>query len=171
MAPGNPAPDPLVIEHPSVADGAPMWELAGAAGSLDVNSSYAYLLWCRDFSSTSVVARPSSRDGVAGFVTGYVRPDDPTVLLVWQVAVAPDHRRRGLGGAMLEAVVGVMAERGCTHMETTVTADNEASRAMFDGIAGRHGARIEESVLFAVGDFPDGHDAEHLLRIGPFPNA
>lgn len=34
-----------------------MWRIARDSGVLDLNSSYAYLLWCTDFPSTSAVAR------------------------------------------------------------------------------------------------------------------
>lgn len=157
---------PLELRPPVLADGAALWELAQRAGGLDVNSSYAYVLWCRDFAATSVLALDGGSP--AGFVTGYVRPDDPDVLMVWQVAVSPDHRRRGVAAAMLDHVVGVLRSRGCTHLETTVTPGNEASRAMFASLASRWGVGLDVSPLFGSGHFPDPHDPEELLRLGPF---
>ncbi|MCZ9340443.1 diaminobutyrate acetyltransferase, partial [Streptomyces sp. TRM76130] len=47
----------LLIDRPRVTDGATLWRIARDSKVLDLNSSYAYLLWCRDFAATSAVAR------------------------------------------------------------------------------------------------------------------
>ncbi|MFD0543406.1 diaminobutyrate acetyltransferase [Streptomyces mexicanus] len=161
-------PDAVSIDRPSVADGAALWRLAKDSGTLDVNSSYSYLLWCRDFAATSAVARDADGE-VVGFVTGYVRPDRPHTLLVWQVAVDAAHRGRGLAARMLDALAArVAAERGLTTLETTVTPGNTASERLFASFAARHGAPVEREVLFGTEQFPDGpHDPEVLHRIGP----
>lgn len=62
-----------------------MWRIARDSQVLDLNASYAYVLWCRDFAGTSVVATVNGE--VVGFVTGYRRPKQPATLMVWQVAV------------------------------------------------------------------------------------
>ncbi|GGV81349.1 L-2,4-diaminobutyric acid acetyltransferase [Streptomyces thermoviolaceus subsp. apingens] len=158
----------MSVDRPAVADGAALWRLAKDSGTLDVNSSYSYLLWCRDFAATSVVARDAAGE-VVGFVTGYVRPDRPRTLLVWQVAVAASHRGRGLASRMLDALAArVAGERGLTTLETTITPGNTASERLFASFAARHGAGLEREVLFAAEQFPDGpHDPEVLHRIGP----
>ncbi|MBC2866491.1 diaminobutyrate acetyltransferase [Streptomyces mexicanus] len=161
-------PDAVSIDRPTTADGAALWRLAQDSGTLDVNSSYSYLLWCRDFAATSAVARDADGE-VVGFVTGYVRPDRPHTLLVWQVAVDAAHRGRGLAARMLDALAArVAAERGLTTLETTVTPGNTASERLFASFAARHGAPVEREVLFGTEQFPDGpHDPEVLHRIGP----
>ncbi|MDL5200794.1 diaminobutyrate acetyltransferase [Streptomyces sp. ALI-76-A] len=158
----------LHIDRPSVADGAALWRMARDSKVLDLNSSYSYLLWCRDFAATSAVARDEHGEPV-GFVTGYVRPDRPDTLLVWQVAVDESHRGRGLAAALLDGLVArTAAERGPTVVETTITPGNTASERLFTSFAERHGARLEREVLFDAGLFPDGpHDPEVLYRIGP----
>ncbi|GHF63923.1 L-2,4-diaminobutyric acid acetyltransferase [Streptomyces thermodiastaticus] len=158
----------MSVDRPAVADGAALWRLAKVSGTLDVNSSYSYLLWCRDFAATSVVARDAGGE-VVGFVTGYVRPDRPRTLLVWQVAVAASHRGRGLASRMLDALAArVAGERGLTTLETTITPGNTASERLFASFAARHGAGVEREVLFAAEQFTDGpHDPEVLHRIGP----
>lgn len=158
----------ILIRPPTIDDGAAMWRLACAAGELDVNSSYAYVLWCRDFASTSVVADPGTGGGLAGFITGYRRPEDPSVLMVWQVAVSGDYRRRGVAASMLDEMVGVLGRFGGSFIETTVTPDNAPSRAMFAAFAKRHGAALNDSELFGSAHFPDAHEPEHLIRIGIF---
>ncbi|MEU5085665.1 diaminobutyrate acetyltransferase [Streptomyces sp. NPDC021356] len=161
-------PDAVSIERPAVADGAALWRLAKDSGTLDVNSSYSYLLWCRDFAATSAVARDADGEAV-GFVTGYVRPDRPGTLLVWQVAVDARHRGRGLAARLLDALTArVATESGLTTVETTITPGNTASERLFASFAERHGARVEREVLFGTAEFPDGpHDPEVLHRIGP----
>ncbi|MDH6625351.1 L-2,4-diaminobutyric acid acetyltransferase [Streptomyces sp. LBL] len=158
----------LQIDRPSVADGAALWRMARDSKVLDLNSSYSYLLWCRDFAATSAVARDEQGEPV-GFVTGYVRPDQPHTLLVWQVAVDASQRGRGVAAALLDGLAArTAAERGLTTVETTITPGNTASERLFTSFAERHGARLEREVLFDAGLFPEGtHDPEVLYRIGP----
>ncbi|MFI6643540.1 diaminobutyrate acetyltransferase [Streptomyces sp. NPDC050504] len=149
-------------------DGAEIWRIARDSEVLDLNSSYSYLLWCRDFAATSVVARGANGTPVA-FITGYVRPERPGTLVVWQVAVDRGHRGAGLAGALLEELTRRVArERGLRAVETTVTPDNTASDRLFASYARRHGALLSREVLFDGGLFPDGaHQPEVLYRIGP----
>jgi L-2,4-diaminobutyric acid acetyltransferase len=145
-----------------------LWRIARDSKVLDLNSSYSYLLWCRDFAATSAVARDERGEPV-GFVTGYVRPDRPRTLLVWQVAVDEAHRGRGLAGALLDGLAArACAELRITAVETTITPGNTASERLFGAFAERHGADVRREVLFDTGLFPDGpHDPEVLYRIGP----
>lgn len=163
---GNVAEDAgCVIDHPSKADGAALWRIARDSQKLDLNSSYAYLLWCQDFADTSVVARLDGQP--AGFVIGYRKQSAPDTAVVWQVAVDEVARGRGLAGKLLDAMYGELVESGVQWLETTITADNAASIALFTSFAKRWNAELTKSALFAATDFPDGHDAEDLYRIGP----
>ncbi len=160
----------LLLRHPTTADGAAIWRLARDSRVLDVNSPYAYLLWCRDFATTSIIAVD---DVPVGFATGYVRPDDPGTYLLWQIAVDTSARGRGIAGAMLDRVFAAVcaAHPAVTHLETTITADNLASRRLFTAFAERHDAPLATSALFTTDLFPDdsgeAHAAEDLHRIGP----
>ncbi|MEV0176473.1 diaminobutyrate acetyltransferase [Streptomyces sp. NPDC050803] len=158
----------LQIDRPTVADGAALWRIARDSKALDLNSSYSYLLWCRDFAGTSAVARDEDGEPV-GFVTGYVRPDQPRTLLVWQVAVDDAHRGRGVAAALLDGLVArIGAEQPLRTVETTITPGNTASERLFTAFAERHDAALEREVLFEAGLFPDGpHDSEVLYRISP----
>ncbi|MEU9241847.1 diaminobutyrate acetyltransferase [Streptomyces shenzhenensis] len=158
----------LIVDRPLVTDGAALWRIAQDSGSLDLNSSYSYLLWCRDFAGTSAVARGADGEPV-GFVTGYTRPDRPDTLLVWQVAVDAAQRGRGIAARLLDGLTArVAADRPLTAVETTITPGNTASERLFTSYAARHGAAVERSVLFEAGEFPDGpHAPEVLYRIGP----
>ncbi|SEQ59378.1 diaminobutyrate acetyltransferase [Streptomyces sp. yr375] len=165
----------LRIDRPSMEDGTALWRIAKESGTLDLNSSYSYLLWCRDFAGTSAVVRAAGTEGggeAVGFVTGYVRPEDPRTLLVWQVAVDAAYRGRGLAAALLDGLTArLAAERPLspiTTVETTITPGNTASERLFTSYAERHGAAVSREVLFGAGLFPDGpHDPEVLYRIGP----
>ncbi|EMY33236.1 L-2,4-diaminobutyrate acetyltransferase [Arthrobacter crystallopoietes BAB-32] len=129
---------------------------------LDLNSSYSYLLWCRDFADSSILATVDGEP--AGFITGYLRPDEPGTLMVWQVAVDESFRGRRLAASMLDRLARqVDAQR----VETTITEDNEASIRLFTGFAGRHDAVLEREPLFTRDQYPDNHDTEFLFRIGP----
>ena len=158
--------DDINVVAPSVVDGAALWRIARDSGKLDLNSSYAYLLWCRDFSATSRIARIDG--AVAGYVTGYLRPDAPDTLVVWQVAVDQRFRGRGLAGRLLDELIADVMAKGARYLETTVTPDNEASVALFAGLARRLGTAHERTDLFVSEHFPDGHETEVLHRIGPF---
>ncbi|MDV9191296.1 diaminobutyrate acetyltransferase [Streptomyces sp. SR27] len=154
-----------------VSDGSGLWRIARDSGELDVNSPYSYLLWCRDFADTTAVARDAEGRPV-GFVTGYLRPDAPRTLFVWQVAVDGSHRGTGVAGALLDSLAArVAAEHGLDRMEATVTPGNAPSDRMFRSYARRHGATVTQEVLFPSTAFPGpdgtGHEPEVLYRIGP----
>ncbi|MES4891918.1 diaminobutyrate acetyltransferase [Streptomyces sp. NPDC096012] len=166
------APADLLIDRPAMADGAALWRLAKDSKTLDLNSSYSYLLWCRDFAGTSAVARGAGGEPV-GFLTGYVRPDRPGTLLVWQVAVDSAHRGLGIAAALLDGLTArLTAERRITEIETTISPGNTASERLFTSFAARHGAEVTREVLFPADLFPDGpHDPEVLYRIGPLTDS
>ncbi|WP_460540359.1 diaminobutyrate acetyltransferase [Glycomyces halotolerans] len=151
---------------PTASEGSQLWDLAREAGNLDVNSRYAYLLWCRDFADTSVVAR-DAEGRVAGFITGYRRPSAPDTYFTWQVAVSPGFRRRGLARRMLDHVVGALRPHGVRFVETTVTPDNKASMRLFESFADANDATLTKDVLFSEQELGSGHEPEVLHRIGP----
>jgi diaminobutyrate-2-oxoglutarate transaminase len=159
------APDAVKFRSPKISDGVRLWEIARDSRVLDLNSSYSYILWCRDFAATSVVSDVDGR--AVGFVTGYIRQDSPTTFFVWQVAVDADQRGKGLAGRMLNELLDRLTPQGITHLETTISPDNEASIALFTALARTRGTEIRKSDLFAPNDFPDSHEAEELYTVGP----
>jgi L-2,4-diaminobutyric acid acetyltransferase len=156
----------LTLEPPTVADGPDLWRLTRDVGTLDLNSGYHYLLWCRDFAATSVVARLDGR--MCGFITGYVRPDVPDTLMVWQVAVAEWARGRRVAARMLGELLDRRAPHGQRFVEATVTPGNTASIALFTGLGRDRGMPVGRTDLFGAHQFPvGGHETEVLFRIGP----
>ncbi|WKG07009.1 diaminobutyrate acetyltransferase [Nocardia sp. PE-7] len=153
------------LRHPRLGDGAQLWRIARDSQVLDVNSSYAYLLWCRDFSATSLVAEVDGQP--VGFVIGYVRPEAPDTLFVWQIAVDAQCRGRGLAAAILHGLLDSVAAAGITTLETTISPGNTASHALFSAVARERGADLRTEDLFEENDFPDSHEAELLYVISP----
>jgi L-2,4-diaminobutyric acid acetyltransferase len=163
---GTPPTTEVSVEAPTPTDGAALWRIARDAKTLDLNSSYAYLLWCRDYADTTAVLRVGGVIG--GFVTGYRRPTRPDTLVVWQVAVDAAHRGGGRATMLLDGLVSRLLRSGVRYLETTVTAANEPSNRTFTGLARRWNVACERTELFTADMFPDQHEAEFLYRIGPF---
>jgi L-2,4-diaminobutyric acid acetyltransferase len=157
----------LVLRAPERADGARMHELVRASESLEENSRYAYLLVATHFAATSLVAE---RDGtLVGMVAGYRLPARPDTLFVWQIGVAREARRSGLGRRMLRELLRRPACRDVRRLEATVAEGNEASRRLFESLARELGAPCRREAGFAAADFGgQTHEAERLLCIGPW---
>jgi len=104
-------------------------------------------------------------------VLGYRPPATPDVYFLWQVGVAPESRGQGLAGRSVIALLRRLEPEGVRFLEATVTPSNEASAALFRGVARRLGAPCEERPLFGRELFPaeDDHEEEILFRIGPWP--
>lgn len=126
-----------------------------------------YLLWCRDFADTSVVAEVDG--SIAGFVAGYRRPAEPATLFAWQVGVSDAWRRQGLALAMMAELCDRLAS-DLQFVEASVTPSNHASASLFRALARSLGADLRTAELFDALMFPPGcpHDREVLFRIGPF---
>jgi L-2,4-diaminobutyric acid acetyltransferase len=150
-----------VFESPRIEDGRQLWRIARDSKTLDLNSPYSYVLWCRDFAATSVVARAGGE--IRGFVTGFDRPEERGTLFVWQVAVDEAWRGRALAGRMLAH----LADQGHRYVEATVTPDNTASDRLFRAFARDRGAELRRTPLLSGDLFPGDHQPEELYRIGP----
>lgn len=134
---------------------------------LDVNSSYSYLLWGKYFNETSIIA---DFDGKAiGFVTGFLKPDSPNTLFVWQVAVDPTYRGNGLATKLIIGLIHKLKNRNIQYLEATVTPSNEPSSNLFKGIANRYETKCLINECFTENQFPEPtHEAEYAYTIGPF---
>jgi len=131
---------PINLRAPAAEDGAAVYELIAQCPPLDTNSMYCNLLQCSHFAETGVAAE---KDGdLVGFISGYIPPQQPETVFVWQVAVHEKGRGQGLAKRMLKEIVGRDACKNVTHMETTITADNEASWALFRSFARDMGAEL-----------------------------
>lgn len=161
----------LEIVPPDIDHGGDMWRIAKESGQLDLNTSYMYLLFARDFAETCRVALHNGE--VVAFVLGYRRPENEDCLFIWQVAVDENSRSGGIAGKMLDDLVQASQLEGkpIRTIETTVTDDNIPSRRLFSRFADRWDAELNTRALFQEDIFPDEHEAERLHKIGPIdPN-
>ena len=163
---GDIDPDLLKIREPHVRDGAAVHKLIETCPPLDTNSMYCNLLQSTHFSETSALA---DFDGKPyGFISGYIRPDSPSILFIWQVAVHEDARGLGLGKKMLSDILNREACNDIESLQTTITQNNKASWGLFRSFARDMDADCHDEVLFERrAHFKGAHDSEHLLTIGP----
>lgn len=156
------------LRQPDVTDGVRIHDLIAACPPLDTNSLYCNLLQCRHFAETCIVAEQDSR--LAGWISGYRLPRDPSTLFIWQVAVHADARGTGLAGKMLLALLDRPALDDIRFLQTTVTADNTASKALFRSVARRSNAPFSEEAGFdRHAHFEGRHASEGFIVIGPIP--
>lgn len=157
----------IELRRPTAKDGRSVHQLVAQCPPLDSNSMYCNLLQSAHFSATSVAA--FSAGDMVGFISGYLIPERPDTLFVWQVAVGQRARGQGLATRMLRHIQERPACSGVAFLETTITASNQASWALFRGLAKQLDAALSESVMFdSAGHFGHEHDTEMLVRIGPF---
>lgn len=158
----------LEIRTPGTKDAAQIWQLVRDSGVLDTNSAYLYLLLCRDFSDTCLVA--CQGETVIGFVSGYRLPRDPTVIFIWQVGVDPRAKRRGIASRLLHELLDRCGGNSLLAIEATVSPSNVASRRLFESLARSLDVPLTDLSQsgFSESDFPPGdHEAEPRIRIGP----
>ncbi len=157
----------ITLRKAVTSDGFRLHQLVAECPPLDPNSMYCNLLQCSHFAETCVAAELDGE--LVGFISGYIPPQQSDTLFVWQVAVHEKGRGQGLAKRMLKHIVAREVCREVTHLETTITEDNEASWALFRSFARDLGAVLEYHEHFAKeAHFGGLHDSEFLLRIGPF---
>lgn len=79
---------------------------------------------------------------VVGFASGvhYIHPDKPPELRINEVGVAPAHRRRGLGKAVLRALFQVGRAKNCRVAWVLTDRTNDAAMALYSSVGGTEGA-------------------------------
>ena len=157
----------IVLSKPTAKDGMAVNQLVASCPPLDTNSAYCNLLQASHFSETSVAASLESGE-LVGFVSGYVIPNQLDTLFVWQVAVSEKARGQGLAKKMVSSLLERSNCSGVRYIETSITAANNGSWALFRRLADQLKAPLEESVMFdKQAHFNGFDDTEHLVRIGP----
>lgn len=156
-----------LLREPSSIDGTSVFQLVSQCPPLDANSLYCNLLQCTHFSSTSVVAEQGGK--LVGFISGYLKPDNPSTLFIWQVAVDEVARGMGLATKMLQHILVRPGCQAVNRLEATITPNNQASWALFEVFARKQGCSITKRVLFDRDEHFQGiHETEYLVEIGPF---
>ena len=155
----------ITFSKPTSRDGVAMWELVRDSRVLDLNSAYLYILLGHHYSDTCVLAWSDGR--LVGMVTGYLPPNRPDLLFIWQIAVSEGARGQGLAKRLLNRLVDQVGP-GIRRIETTVTPDNAPSMGLFRKWATQRGWGLDIQEGFPASHFPPGsHEPERLLRIGP----
>lgn len=153
-----------VLRKPEAADGAAIWELVRSCKPLDENSMYCNLLQADHFRDTCVVAEIDGE--IMGWVSGYVLPYDTETFFVWQVAVSSKARGMGLGTLMLDHLIRRDECDGVNRLQTTITADNSASWALFRKFSDLRDGEIDAQAHFTQSlHFRGRHETEHLVTI------
>lgn len=154
----------ITLRKPEDADGSAVWSLIRECKPLDENSMYCNLIQCDHFRDTCVLAELDGE--VVGWVSGYLLPDDPQTLFVWQVAVSENARGQGLGQRMLSELLDRDICADVQRIQTTITQDNDASWALFTRFAGRADADVGTEAHFKRDEHFEGkHDTEYMVTI------
>lgn len=157
----------LHFREPRVEDGDQVWTLVKEAQILDLNSSYSYLMLCKFFRDTCVVAECNNK--VVGFVSAFRPPTDDQSIFVWQVVVDRSQRGKGLASRLLKEVLRREACKEVRYVTATISPSNEPSQGLFKRLAKDMNTECQVSEFFSEEMFPgEGHEKELLFRIGPF---
>lgn len=160
----------IELRTPTLSDGMEVFRLVERCPPLDANSSYCNFLQCGHFSTTSVAAEMNGE--IVGFISGYIKPGQENTLFIWQVAVDERARGQGLASKMLMHILQRAQCQQVSHLETTITEDNEGSWALFKRFAKTLSADLQSSIFLDKQIHFDGaHDSESLVRIGPFTHS
>lgn len=152
--------------QPVAEDGVAVHRLIERCPPLDPNSLYCNLLQATHFAETSVLVE--SDGDVEAFLSAYIKPGEPEVLFVWQIAVAEKWRGHGLAQSMLKTLLQRPKLRAIQFLETSITPSNQASAKLFRRFAAEQQAALTTSVLFSkAAHFAGTHEDEVLFRIGP----
>jgi len=152
------------LRVPQAEDGAAIWDLVQSCKPLDENSMYCNMIQCDHFAETCVVAELNG--DVVGWISAYVLPNDPETLFVWQVAVSEAARGSGLGALMLQTISNREVCDDVMRIQTTITADNEASWALFRKFGKTQGSKLDAEAYYTQEvHFQDQHKTEHLVTI------
>ena len=153
------------IRMPETRDGKHIYRLVKHSKVLDLNSEYLYLLIGTHFKHTSCVVEVDGT--LSGFVSAYVRPDQPDALFVWQIAVDETQRKRGFALAMLKDIIKRSYCAPIEYLQASIAPSNYPSRALFIALAHDLAADYDEQPLFQSNHFSDDHESEPLVIIGP----
>jgi len=154
--------------RPTLEDGLRIHQLIAESPPLDLNSSYLYFLQSSHFADTCVLAE--SNGEILGFVSGYIRPDQPDELFVWQMVVASAGRGQGIAKGLVRQLIRQsirFSQRSLNSISCTISPSNQASQGVFKSLAKAFGLELSISEFLTEAHFAgQAHEAEdyYLLR-------
>lgn len=143
-----------------------MWELVNKT-TLDHNSVYKYIMMTNYFKETCVVAKIDHK--LVGFITGFIAPNKPDTVFVWQIGVDPEYSNKGIGSQLLDQLTKQIKDKDIDFLEATITPSNKASQALFKKFAFKQEANCQIVSFLTTDLFPDQeqYEEELLFQIGP----
>jgi ribosomal-protein-alanine N-acetyltransferase len=107
----------------------------------------------------TLLARPQTlawvamtADGAAGFLIATLMADEAEI---YEVVVAPAHRRRGLGRALMTALATQAKAAGARKIHLEVATNNPAARALYEGCGYQAVGRRKGYYKYSNGDTAD----------------
>ncbi len=111
-------------------------------------------LWLQHFTGTSWIAE--TPDGaLAGFLIGFISPDDPALGYVHMVATNPNWRRRGLGRQLYGAFADDLGRRGVRGLRAITWAGNRQSIAFHQALGFHVDDGPGTAHVYGVTAYPD----------------
>ncbi|CAH0535588.1 L-2,4-diaminobutyric acid acetyltransferase [Vibrio stylophorae] len=156
-------PQSISFRQPKKEDGLAIHQLIAHSPPLDTNSTYCNFLQADHFRHTCIVCEQNCE--IAGFISAYRKPEDPTTLFVWQVVVGETVRGLGIGYRMLTELLARDALADIQAIETTITDDNDASWALFRKLEKAHQLGHVSIFLDKENHFQAQHETEFLFRV------
>lgn len=99
------------------------------------------------------VAVATDGNVVVGAATSvhYLHPDKPAPeMWINELGVAPTHRGRGLGKALLDALLEMAREQGCHEAWIVTDPQNEAAMRLYHRVSGREAGRNQVMFTFRL---------------------
>lgn len=90
-----------------------------------VGDWYGNLVSDEEYDPALCIAALDSNGEVAGYIQCW------TSNFIKDLAVAPDHRRRGIGAALMQHAFALFAARGATHVDLKVEAGELPARRLY----------------------------------------
>jgi len=141
-----------------------VWDLIQKSGPLDENSMYCNIVQCDHFADTCVIAELDGE--IVGWISAFIPPDAPDTLFVWQVAVGESARGCGVAKKMLNELFERPVCADITQLKTTITADNDASWALFNSFADNMDAELDHEPHYEEdAHFGGKHATEYMVTI------
>ncbi|HEX2756360.1 MAG TPA: GNAT family N-acetyltransferase, partial [Candidatus Limnocylindrales bacterium] len=122
--------------------------------------------WFRHFGSTSWLAEDASGAPV-GFLVGYRSHDRSTEAILHLVGVHPNHRRRGIGRALVRSFLADVASAGATTATAVAWPGEPIATAFFRALDFRPDDGPDSQNLFGTPAFPDyeGDGEDRILFV------
>ncbi|WP_238593796.1 diaminobutyrate acetyltransferase [Endozoicomonas atrinae] len=124
---------------------------------------YCNLLQCTDFSRTSIIAESNDGD-IIGFISGYIAPESPETLFIWQVALDQRYRGKGVASQMLSRLFN--RNEALQSLKTTISPSNAPSQKLFQTFFENHGMTVETIEHFKAGVHLDSDHEDEILYLG-----